>query len=400
MPDISVIEVLVPGPQGPIGISVPDGGLANQFLKKTSNVSYAYGWSYLGLSDIRGITAARLLGRTTAGEGVAEELTVGSGLTLDAGQLKADVYSVNGRTGDVVLTSGDLSDATAVNTPDTVVKRDGSGNFAAGTITASLAGNASTSGRWLNARTITLTGDASGSTSIDGSGNVSLATTVAFPVTSVNGKSGNVTLVLSDIATASSSNTANALVQRDSSGNFAAGTITADLTGTASVATVLETPRTIELDGDVTGSVEFDGSGDVILTASLARSVEFSGTTTDATPTEIFVGGVASSRMVIPANTTRLVTINVVARSAAGADSAAFVYCAAISRDGSNNTTLIEAVYVTGLGTLANISATPHWEVNLTADDTNESLKIAVTGQAATTIKWSARADYVDVLHA
>ena len=35
--------------------------------------------------------------------------------------------------------------ATSSNTPNTIVKRDSSGNFSAGTITASLSGNASTS---------------------------------------------------------------------------------------------------------------------------------------------------------------------------------------------------------------------------------------------------------------
>jgi hypothetical protein len=42
-----------------------------------------------------------------------------------------------------VLTSNRVSDATELNTASVIVKRDGSGNFAAGTITASLTGNCS-----------------------------------------------------------------------------------------------------------------------------------------------------------------------------------------------------------------------------------------------------------------
>ena len=56
-----------------------------------------------------------------------------------------------------------------------------------------------------------------------------------------------------------SANTPNTVVKRDGSGNFAAGTITAnltgDVTGNADTATALETARTISLTGDVTGSV-------------------------------------------------------------------------------------------------------------------------------------------------
>jgi len=64
--------------------------------------------------------------------------------------------------------------------------------------------------------------------------------------------------------TATSANEANKVVKRDGSGNFAAGTVTANLTGNvtgnASTATTLETSRKIELVGDVTGEVMFNGS--------------------------------------------------------------------------------------------------------------------------------------------
>ena len=57
---------------------------------------------------------------------------------------------------------------------------------------------------------------------------------------------------------ATDANTASKLVQRDSSGNFSAGTITAALSGNASTATALETARTI-------GGVSFDGSANINL---------------------------------------------------------------------------------------------------------------------------------------
>lgn len=68
--------------------------------------------------------------------------------------------------------------ATSANTASAVVRRDSSGNFTAGTITAALTGNASTASTWQTARTLTFTGDATGSGSVDGSANVSIALTV------------------------------------------------------------------------------------------------------------------------------------------------------------------------------------------------------------------------------
>ena len=76
--------------------------------------------------------------------------------------------------------------------------------------------------------------------------------------------------------TATSQNTPNTVVKRDANGNFAAGTITADLvgdvTGNADTATALETSRTIELTGDVTGSVSFDGTANVQISTTLDAS--------------------------------------------------------------------------------------------------------------------------------
>jgi hypothetical protein len=71
------------------------------------------------------------------------------------------------------------SNATSANTGGTIVARDGSGNFNAGTITASLSGNADTATALETARTFQITGDIVGSPiSFDGTGNVSIAATI------------------------------------------------------------------------------------------------------------------------------------------------------------------------------------------------------------------------------
>jgi hypothetical protein len=114
------------------------------------------------------------------------------------------------------------SNATSANTASTIVARDASGNFSAGTITAALSGNATTATTAANVNNGTLTLAVSG-TGLSGSqtftANQSSAAT--FTVTS----------------NATNANTASTIVARDASGNFSAGTITASLSGNASTAT-------------------------------------------------------------------------------------------------------------------------------------------------------------------
>ena len=70
--------------------------------------------------------------------------------------------------------------ATNLNTIGTLVKRDSNGDFTARRVTADLIGNADTATKWLNARNLSLTGDATATLSaIDGSANVSAALTLA-----------------------------------------------------------------------------------------------------------------------------------------------------------------------------------------------------------------------------
>ena len=67
--------------------------------------------------------------------------------------------------------------------------------------------------------------------------------------------------VANSATTATDANTASAIVARDASGNFSAGTITAALTGNASTATALQTARTIN-------GTSFDGTANITVTAA------------------------------------------------------------------------------------------------------------------------------------
>ena len=76
--------------------------------------------------------------------------------------------------------------------------------------------------------------------------------------------------VSNSATTAASANTTSAIVARDASGNFAAGTITAALTGTASSATALATARTIQ-------GVSFDGTANITV-ATAGSGISVTGT--------------------------------------------------------------------------------------------------------------------------
>jgi hypothetical protein len=243
------------------------------------------------------------------------------------------------------------SNATSSNTVSTIVARDASGNFNAGTITAALtgnvtgdvsgnagtatilqtartiggvsfngsaninlpgvntagnqdtSGNAATATKWATGRTISLTGDVTGTSgSFDGSGNLSFATTIAANsvalgtdttgnyvasitngsyITGGNGGSEGAALTLAVDAT--NANTASKVVARDASGNFSAGTITAALSGNASTATTLQTARTIN-------GTSFNGAANITVPANIATSatasafkVPFANTTVSTT---------------------------------------------------------------------------------------------------------------------
>jgi hypothetical protein len=114
------------------------------------------------------------------------------------------------------------------NTASTVVNRDASGNFSAGTITAALTGNATTSTTATN-----LSGGSAGTIAYQtGAGATSmLAAGTSGYVLGSNGAAAP------SWVNATNANTASAIVKRDASGNFSAGTITAALSGNATTAT-------------------------------------------------------------------------------------------------------------------------------------------------------------------
>lgn len=112
--------------------------------------------------------------------------------------------------------------------------------------------------------------------------------------------------VSNSATTAASANTASAIVARDGSGNFSAGTITAALTGNASTATALATSRTIwgqsfdgsaNVSGALTGVTTITTSG-AINGQTISSSANFTGSATIASGFTVSAG-VSSVRQLL-----------------------------------------------------------------------------------------------------
>ncbi len=215
---------------------------------------------------------ATALGTDTTGQYASTVAVSGSGLSCTTPNAdNGTAYTIT-------------SNATNANTGNTIVFRDSSGNFSAGTITAALSGNASTASAWATGRTITLTGDVTGtSASWDGSGNISFSTTiaansvalgtdttgdyVATASVSGNGLSGSASGEGSGFtvtSNATSSNTGDTIVFRDSNGDFSARI----MTGTATAARYADLAERYETDKEYeVGTVVVFG-GDKEITVS------------------------------------------------------------------------------------------------------------------------------------
>jgi len=115
--------------------------------------------------------------------------------------------------------------------------------------------------------------------------------------------------------------------------------------------------------------------------------------TTNATPTTLTLGGAAegtTNRINIPAYTAWCFTATIVARS--GDNCKTFTRRGLIGNNGG-------AVTISALDTLGTDSVLGALAVSIaiTADNTNDALKIAATGIAATTIQWAAQVNITQV---
>jgi len=273
----------------------------------------------------------------------------------------AGVISDETGTGSLVFASSPTLVTPALGTPSALVGTNISGTAAgltAGNVTtnANLTGDVTSVG---NATSIAagaiLNADVNASAAIAYS-KLNLATSIVNADISasaaiVDTKLATISTALkvsNSATTATSANTASAIVARDGSGNFTAGNITANLTGNvsgssgsttgnAATATALATARTIAITGDLTyTSPSFDGTGNVTAAGTLAT---------------VATAGSTGGSTAIP-----IVTIN--AKGLTTSITTAAVVAPAGTLSGNTLASGVTASSLTSLGTIASLTVT------------------------------------------
>ena len=207
-----------------------------------------------------------------------------------------------------IATAGKVSNsattATSANTASAIVARDASGNFSAGTITATLSGsvvgnvtgnvsgtsgsttgNAATATTLQTARMIAISGDVTGTaTSFNGSANITIPAAIT-PDSIINADVNSAAAIAGTKITpafgSQNISTTGTLAAGATTitGTCSATAFSGPLTGNASTATTLQTARNLSLTGDVTATLSsFNGSANVSAAATLADSGVVAGT--------------------------------------------------------------------------------------------------------------------------
>jgi len=116
-------------------------------------------------------------------------------------------------------------------------------------------------------------------------------------------------------------------------------------------------------------------------------------TTTNATPTQLFLDG-SSNRITVPSGQTWGFIVKIVGRQSGGGNHAFYIRQGVI--DNTGGTTQIRgSIHTIGIDTETNAA----WNVAITADNTNDALIITVTGADATDIRWLATLDITQVTY-
>jgi len=122
--------------------------------------------------------------------------------------------------------------------------------------------------------------------------------------------------------------------------------------------------------------------------------VNWNGVTANSTAQELFLGNEANQRFTLKSNSALAFKVFVVAVNTSTGDSSAWEISGGIKRRVDVNTTALIGAVVT---TMANEAGGLTTNPTLTADTTNGSLKLTVTGVASATVKWNAMMTYSEV---
>jgi hypothetical protein len=117
----------------------------------------------------------------------------------------------------------------------------------------------------------------------------------------------------------------------------------------------------------------------------------WSGLTTNAVETELFLGGVTNSRYTMQSNSTTVFQLLCVARDGTNNKSKVWKIEAVSQRDSSNSSALVGTPTYTVIAQSDISGGTDDWDISVTVNDTDETFRILVTGQASINIAWNIR---------
>ena len=286
-------------PTGDGNLHVPATGTTNsKKLLMAGSAAGSLSWSFVDWADIQNKPSTYAPSAHTHGDA---DLTAISWTKVTGKPTTLSGYGIT----DAV----NVSEVATVAAANKLLKLDAASKLPA-SITGNADGNAATATKLETARTLSVSGDATGSATFDGSANSNIALTLANVVTAgtaakvtFNAKgliTGTSSLTASDIPNLDWSKittgkpttlsgygitdgvntsdvvtvaTANKILKLDANSKLPAS-ITGNADGNAATATKLATARSIAMTGDVSWSISsFDGSGNVTAAATLANVV-------------------------------------------------------------------------------------------------------------------------------
>ena len=333
--------------------------------------------------DPRGTEAVDLQVRRTGATQVASgsNSTIGGGQANTASNTNSTVAGGNGNS------ATGISSTVAGGT--TNVASGLTSSVGGGTTNAASATGSTIGGGGSNTANTTHSTVAGGSTNTAGNGGGNTRATVG-------GGFGNVASGLESTVSGGSTNTASGAntTVAGGEGNTASGADSAVSGGDSNTASgdYSKIPGGLGAVADKYGQLSH-ASG-IFATAGDAQVMEFifRNSTTDATPTELFLNG-STLRAVLPANSSWIFSILMVARRSTGTTS---IYESVGQISNVAGTVAVAGVTTTELNDGIGLPATPFV---VDADDPNDALRLTVTGVAANTIRWVAHARIVQVIH-
>lgn len=171
---------------------------------------------------------------------------------------------------------------------------------------------------------------------------------------------------------------------------FATNNLSIGASGESGNAVYIDTSNNVTVNNDltVTGDLDLNDGDSVFVhgdTGYRNKRYVLYGTTTDATVTEIFIGGTANSRVAVDSNTTMFYTVDIVARRTDSAGESAGWQLKGVCDNHSGTTADVGDVYEVAVA-----RDDTNWAVDCLADDTEDAVVVTVTGAAGKTIKWMA----------